>query len=198
MFGTLILRFAFYARLMCDFSVLPYSDQAILLKNGALEMCHLRGALVFDPTSDRWPNVNMSLYANAPVLKVSNMNHMTSSKLFQKHMEFIAALQKLDVDEPTIMLLILIVLFTPEQAGLERADAIAAIQDRYSSILQRYVNWRYGPSQGPIAFAKVINKLSDLRELSDLHNQHHLFLSKSLTRVLLFYGRWVKFALDSG
>ena len=176
MFGTLIHRYAFYSRMIEDFMRLPFNDQGLLLKGGVLEMCLLRGALTFDPENNRWPNVNMSIYKNAPVLKLGNMSHMTSFKLFQMHMEFIKSIQKLGADEATIMLLILIVLFTPERAGLQQTDAVAFAQNRYSALLQRYMNWRYGPGKSHVVFSKLLTKLSDLRELSDSHNHHHLHL----------------------
>lgn len=176
MFGTLIHRYAFYSRMIEDFMKLPFSDQGLLLKGGVLEMCLLRGALAFDATNNRWPNVNMSIYKNAPILKLGNMSHMTSFKLFQMHMEFIKSVQKLGADEATIMLLILIVLFTPERAGLQHTEIVASAQNRYSTLLRHYMNWRYGPRKAPIVFSKLLTKLSDLRELSDSHNHHHLHL----------------------
>lgn len=178
MFGTLIHRYAFYSRMIEDFIRLPFTDQSLLLKGGVLEMCLLRGALAFDPANNHWPNVNMSIYKNAPVLKLGNMSHMTSFKLFQMHMDFIKSVQKLGADEATIMLLILIVLFTPERADLQQTEAIAFAQNRYSALLQRYTNWRYGHVQARIIFSKLLTKLSDLRELSDSHNHHHLHLRR--------------------
>jgi len=139
-------------------------------------MCLLRGALSFDPRNNCWPNIDMDIYANTPVLKLDNMKHMTSNGLFRMHMEFIASVQKMDVDEATIMLLILIILFTPERAGLQQPLAVAATQERYSRLLHGYVNWRYHPSKGGVIFAKLVTKLSDLRGLSDSHNHHNLQL----------------------
>ncbi|KAK4018467.1 hypothetical protein OUZ56_000518 [Daphnia magna] len=176
MFGTLIRRFAFYARLMADFSSLPFPDQSCLLKGGVLEMCVLRGALVYDPLKNRWPNANMSMYKDAPTLKLDNIGHLTSSRIFQMHMEFINTIQQMGVDEPTIMLLILIVLFTPERAGLVRTRWIEKYQAYYTSLLERYMGWRFGTHRSKFMFGKLLTKLSDLRELSDTHNRHNLQL----------------------
>ena len=180
MFGTLIRRFAFYARMMADFTSLPSQDQRALLKGGVLEMCMLRGALVFDPVNNRWPNTNMSLYKDTPVLKLGNISNLTSSRIFQMHMEFIGFIQQLGVDEPTIMLLILIVLFT-ERPGLTRPNWVEKYQAYYTSLLERYMGWRFGPRRAKQMFNKLLTKLSDLRELSDIHNQRNMRLGKWLS-----------------
>ncbi len=176
MFGTLVRRFAFYARLMPDFTSLPFDDQSNLLRGGVLEMCVLRGALVFDPVNNHWPNVNMSMYKDSPVLKLDNMAIMASNRLFQMHIEFISCIQQMSVDEPTIMLLILIVLFTPERANLVHIKWVEKFQAYYTYLLERYMNWRFGPARSTFIFGKLLTKLSDLRELSDSHNGQNLVL----------------------
>lgn len=176
MFGTLIRRFAYYARLMADFSGLPFTDQSILLKGSALEMCLLRSALSFDQHANRWPNVNMAMYRNSPTLKLENVSQLTSSRLFQMHVDFISSVQQMGVDEPTIMLLVLIVLFTPERGGLECGEWIERCQSHYTSLLEHYMNWRFGPVRSRGMFSKILTKLSDLRELADTHNHHNLRL----------------------
>ena len=179
MFGTLIRRFAFYSRLMADFSSLPFADQKNLLKGGVIEMCVLRGALVFDPVNNRWPNTNMSMYKDAPSLKLGNVTHLTSNRVFQMHMEFINCIQQMGVDEPTIMLLVLIVLFTPERAGLIRIEWIESFQSYYISLLERYMNWRFGLPRSKFMFSKLLTKLSDLREFSDTHNRQNIQLGNT-------------------
>ena len=191
MFGTLIRRFAFYARLMADFSSLPFQDQSSLLKGGVLEMCVLRGALVYDPLQNRWPNANMSMYKDAPVLKLDNIGHMTSNRIFQMHVEFIHCIQQMGVDEPTIMLLVLIVLFTPERPGLIRIKWIEKYQAYYTSLLERYMSWRFGPTRSNIMFSKLLTKLSDLRELSDTHNRQNVQLGNLYLQICVAYStRW--------
>ena len=178
MFGTLIRRFAFYSRLMADFANLSPNDQGILLKGGVLEMCLLRGALVYDPLNNRWPNVNMSIYKDAPILKLENTGPLTSVHLFEKHMEFVGCVQAMGVDEPTIMLLCMVVLYTPERPGLIQTEWIEKCQSYYTGLLEHYLNWRFGPRKSNAMFGKLLTKLSDLRELSDTHNHANLRLGK--------------------
>ena len=170
MFGTLIRRFAFFSRLMTDFSSLPFVDQNSLLKGGVLEMCALRGALVFDSVNNRWPNINMPMYKDTPSVKLTDITHLISSRVFQMLMDFISCIQQMGVDEPTIMLLVLIVLFTPERAGIIRIKWIEKFRAHYISLLQRYMVWRFGMPRSKLMTSKLLTKLNDLRKLSDTHN----------------------------
>lgn len=170
MFGTLIRRFAFYARLMPDFASLPFQDQGNLLKGGALEMSVLRGALAYDPLNNRWPNTNMSMYNQSAVIKLENIFQMLSNSTFRKLIEFIQCIRQMGVDEPIIMLVIMIVLFTPEREGLTRIKCVEKYQAYYTSLLERYMNWRFGPARSKFMFSKLLTRLSDLRELSDTHS----------------------------
>ena len=169
---------------MTNFARLPSSDQSILLKGSVLEMFFLRSALTFDSTCKQWPNVNMAAYCNAPTLKLDDVSHLTSSKLLQMHMDFVASIQQMGVDEPTIMLLALIALYTPEKAGLECAEWIEHCQLHYTSLLEHYMAWRFGPIKSRGMFGKILSKLADLRELADTHNHNNLQLGRKNNAIL--------------
>lgn len=141
-----------------------------------LEMCVLRSALIYDPLNNCWPNTNMSMYKDAPVLKLDDIGYLTSHQVFQMHMEFIKCIQQMGLDEPTIMLLVLIVLFTPERDGLIRVECVEKCQTYYTSLLERYMSWRFGTTRSISMFGKLLTKLSDLRELSDTHNRQNVRL----------------------
>lgn len=136
-------------------------------------MCLLRGALAFDPVKNCWPNTDMSVYKDSPVLKVEDVTKMVSSAVIEKHIEFIHFVQRLGVDEATIMLLVLVVLFT-SRPSLSRPDLVENRQIYYSSLLKRYVDWRFGADHSQNLFNKLLTKLSDLRELSESHNRQTL------------------------
>lgn len=75
----------------------------------------------------------------------------------------------MNVDEPTIMLLGLITLFTPEREGLSKPYWIEKTQGKYTSMIGRYMKWRYGAGRSKLLFGKLLTKLCDLRELSEFH-----------------------------
>ena len=61
-------------------------------------------------------------------------------------------------------------LLTPDREGLIRMKFIEKCQSYYTYLLERYMNWRFGPQRSTFMFGKLLTKLSDLRELCDSHN----------------------------
>ena len=71
MFTTILRRFAYFTKLLPEFTQLSLNDQSTLLRGSVLEMCLLRGALSFDLKSNRWPKTeNMEFLKDCPQLRV--------------------------------------------------------------------------------------------------------------------------------
>ena len=158
-------RLASYAHQLKEFENLNWHDQSRLLEHGLLEMCILRGALVFDSFNQCWPNNNQKSSA----LYLNELHQLVSPQLFQMHFKFIQNVQRMDVDEPIIMMMILIVLFTPERMGLIDHPTIEKYQNHFTCLLDSYTKWRYGLIRSKCIFATLLTKLSDLRILSESH-----------------------------
>lgn len=73
MFTTILRRFAYFAKLIPDFSDLEREDQGNLLRAAVLEMCLLRGAACFDTENNRWPSSTMESLKDCPRLRVCQM-----------------------------------------------------------------------------------------------------------------------------
>lgn len=179
MFGTFISRFHHFCQLLADFLSLPFQDQNILLRDGILEMSLLRVALVFDPVNNCWPNRNLPMYRDSPVLYLSDISRLTSPRLHQKNVDFIYWIRQTGVDEPTVMLLTMVVLFTPERAGISRKKSVEKFQLHYTTLMQHYMKWRFGPDKCKSLFSKLLTKLSDLRELRDSYDSQNLQLGNT-------------------
>ncbi|XP_071521137.1 uncharacterized protein [Panulirus ornatus] len=178
MFTTIVRRFAYFARLFPEFCDLPSQDQGNLLRGGILEMSLIRGVQSFDTEHSRWPDTNHQLYRDAPTLCVEDMKKLVSCELYEMHMKFIHSLKELNVDEPVMMLLLLIVLFTSDRPDLAAAATVQQRQDHYLHLLRKYLGWRYGPHNAPILYPRLLIKLTDLRELNDQHTEYNLKLAK--------------------
>ncbi|XP_042860472.1 inactive histone-lysine N-methyltransferase 2E-like isoform X2 [Penaeus japonicus] len=178
MFTTVVRRFAYFARLFPDFCELPSQDQGSLLRGGILEMSLIRGVQSFDTDNNRWPNTREQIYKDAPTLRVEDMKKLVSCELYDMHMKFIFSMKDLNVDEPVMMLLLLIVLFTSDRPGLQEATRVQGRQDHYLQLIRKYMNWRYGPHNATIMYPRLLIKLTDLRELNDQHNEYNLKLAK--------------------
>ncbi|XP_037803627.1 ecdysone-induced protein 75B-like [Penaeus monodon] len=153
-------------------------DQGSLLRGGILEMSLIRGVQSFDTDNNRWPNTKEQIYKDAPTLRVEDMKKLVSCELYDMHMKFIFSMKDLNVDEPVMMLLLLIVLFTSDRPGLQETARIQARQDHYLQLIRKYMNWRYGPHNATIMYPRLLIKLTDLRELNDQHNEYNLKLAK--------------------
>jgi hypothetical protein len=154
MFTTILRRFAYFSTLIPEFTSLSGEDQGKLLRESVLEMCLLRGALSFDVQNHRWPNANLGFLKNCPKLRTKDIEGLVTPELHSMHMSFIEKMQTLKVDEPTVMLLLMVVLFYPDTVVKESGKVVEA-EEKYLSLLEKYVNWRYGPKRGPRLFPHV-------------------------------------------
>jgi len=96
----------------------------------------------------------MVIYLSVP-LQVEDMEKLVSRDLYTQHMNFITSIQELKADEPVIMLLLLIVLFTSEKAGVAETEKVGATQEKYLLLLGKYVQWRYGKTEGSRIYPRV-------------------------------------------
>lgn len=144
MFTTGIRRWAAFSRSLELFTALSRQDQATLLQAAVMQLSILRAVVSFRISEKEW-RINTPVNEFTPSLSLEDVQRLLTPQLAEMHLSFISSMQKLQVDEPTIMLLSLVTLFTPERAELVDRQAIAAAQDYFILLLKRYCNWKYGP-----------------------------------------------------
>ncbi|XP_024906018.1 vitamin D3 receptor [Pteropus alecto] len=64
-----------------------------------------------------------------------------------------------------------------DRPGVQDAALIEAIQDRLSNTLQTYIRCRHPPPGSHLLYAKMIQKLADLRSLNEEHSKQYRCLS---------------------
>lgn len=87
-------------------------------------------------------------------------------------------INEMKIDETTLVLLIPLILFSPDRLGLRNRQLILSIQSNYSFLLQKYVCHRYGTSknntfynQNPnLLFNRLLLILLELRSLQEIHS----------------------------
>ncbi|OWF55407.1 vitamin D3 receptor-like isoform X2 [Mizuhopecten yessoensis] len=90
--------------------------------------------------------------------------------MFMSYATFIKSLMKtIHGDVLMLKILIMLSLFSSDRPGLEETHKIEEIQECYAQILQAYVGARFPDEK--ILFAKVIMKLTDLRDINELHTK---------------------------
>lgn len=90
--------------------------------------------------------------------------------MFMSYAIFIKSLMKtIRGDVMVLKILIVLSLFSSDRQGLEEKHKVEEIQECYAHILQVYIASRY--SQDKNLFAKVLMKLTDLRDINELHTR---------------------------
>lgn len=176
MFFTAVKQFTNFSQRLDAFRKIQQHDQEILLRTGVLELCFIRGAYVYDEKLARWPHTGKPLYRDSPTLDAEDMKKLVSAELFEKHMEFIRSIKELHPDEATTMLLLVIILLSPDRPGLKNELLVAEEQEKFYILMKKYMNWRYGEESTGVLYPKLLLRLPDLRELNDYHTDYNLRL----------------------
>lgn len=176
MFFTAVKQFTNFSQKLSAFRMIQQHDQEILLRTGVLELCFVRGAYVYDEKLARWPHTGKPLYRDSPALDAEDIKKLVSAELFEKHMQFIRSIKELHPDEATTMLLLVIILLSPDRPGLRNEHLVAEEQEKFYILMKKYMSWRYGEENTVILYPKLLLRLPDLRELNDYHTDYNLRL----------------------
>uniref|UniRef100_A0A2K5DK56 Vitamin D3 receptor n=1 Tax=Aotus nancymaae TaxID=37293 RepID=A0A2K5DK56_AOTNA len=98
-------------------------------------------------------------------------------ELIEPLLKFQVGLKKLNLHEEEHVLLMAICIVSPDRPGVQDAALIEAIQDRLSNTLQTYIRCRHPPPGSHLLYAKMIQKLADLRSLNEEHSKQYRCLS---------------------
>lgn len=159
------------AKLLSAFKAIPQPDQIQLLKGGSIELLILRSVLTFD--KDKQHFLDPFDDQESKAMKMEQLEAAESGTgLFEHHMKFVRSLAfDLHADEVTLILLLVISLFSPDRDNLFYKDLIAAEQEKYSMLLKRYLESIYPAVEAAVTFPKLLLKLADIRNLNEQHSQ---------------------------
>ncbi|TEA35719.1 hypothetical protein DBR06_SOUSAS1110072 [Sousa chinensis] len=162
-----------FAKMIPGFRDLTPEDQIVLLKSSAIEVIMLRSNQSF--TMD-----DMSWTCGSPDYKyqvsdVTKAGH--SLELIEPLIKFQVGLKKLNLHEEEHVLLMAICIVSPDRPGVQDAALVEAIQDRLSNTLQTYIRCCHPPPGSHLLYAKMIQKLADLRSLNEEHSKQYRCLS---------------------
>ena len=99
-------------------------DQMLLMQAAAMQLSILRSVAAFKISDKVWFG-KCTEQQPAPILRLEDVKRLLSTELAEMHVEFISSMQKLQVDEPTLMLLSLITLFNSEKHGLINTQVLS-------------------------------------------------------------------------
>ncbi len=99
------------------------------------------------------------------------MRRAAGGQLFEDHMKFVRSLAiDLKADQTTMILLLVISLFSPDRMNLINKDLVAQEQENYSELLCKYLESRYPYPVAHAMYPKLLMKLTDIRNLNEEHS----------------------------
>ncbi|XP_063110708.1 vitamin D3 receptor isoform X2 [Cavia porcellus] len=162
-----------FAKMIPGFRDLTSEDQIVLLKSSAIEVIMLRSNESFTMDDMAW-NCGAQDY-KYNVSDVVRAGH--TLELIEPLIKFQIGLKKLNLHEEEHVLLMAICIVSPDRPGVQDAKLVEAIQDRLSNTLQTYIRCRHPPPGNHQLYAKMIQKLADLRSLNEEHSKQYRSLS---------------------
>uniref|UniRef100_A0A8C1XIF1 Vitamin D receptor n=1 Tax=Cyprinus carpio TaxID=7962 RepID=A0A8C1XIF1_CYPCA len=160
-----------FAKMIPGFRDLTAEDQIALLKSSAIEIIMLRSNQSFSLEDMSWS-------CGGPDFKYC-INDVTKAghtlELLEPLVKFQVGLKKLNMTEEEHVLLMAICLLSPDRPGVQDHVRIEALQDRLCDVLQAYI--RIHHPGGRLLYAKMIQKLADLRSLNEEHSKQYRSLS---------------------
>uniref|UniRef100_A0A4W4GSK2 Vitamin D receptor n=1 Tax=Electrophorus electricus TaxID=8005 RepID=A0A4W4GSK2_ELEEL len=160
-----------FAKMIPGFRDLTAEDQIALLKSSAIEVIMLRSNQSFNLEDMSWS-------CGGPEFKYC-INDVTKAghtlELLEPLVKFQVGLKKLNLHEAEHVLLMAICLLSPDRPGVQDHARVEVLQDRLSEVLQAYI--RVHRPGGRLLYARMIQKLADLRSLNEEHSKQYRSLS---------------------
>jgi hypothetical protein len=182
-FATVIRRTFHFLESVPQLGELDPSTKMSLLKERGIEALIILSALTFNPISRTWKKDVTTLVPEPVSVHVcSNDFELLHGPLVtRKHLDTVSSLLALNADEQIIALLSLVAFFTLDDnqfVDSVSVDRIQSIQEHFIDLLKRYIQWKFGMELSEKVFARLILKLSDVREVNNLHKVFNIFILK--------------------
>ncbi|NWI51847.1 VDR protein, partial [Calyptomena viridis] len=162
-----------FAKMIPGFRDLSAEDQIVLLKSSAIEVIMLRSNQSFTLEDMSW-----TCGSNDFKYRVSDVTQAGHSMdLLEPLVKFQVGLKKLNLHEEEHVLLMAICILSPDRPGVQDTSLVESLQDKLSEILQTYIRCRHPPPGSRLLYAKMIQKLADLRSLNEEHSRQYRCLS---------------------
>ncbi|NXH82517.1 VDR protein, partial [Edolisoma coerulescens] len=162
-----------FAKMIPGFRDLSAEDQIVLLKCSAIEVIMLRSNQSFTLEDMSWTCGSSDFKYR--VSDVTQAGH--SMDLLEPLVKFQVGLKKLNLHEEEHVLLMAICILSPDRPGVQEPARVEALQERLSEVLQSYIRARHAAPGGRLLYAKMIQKLADLRSLNEEHSRQYRCLS---------------------
>jgi len=172
--ATLIKKNIFFIESNFFFKQLPPGDQHALLAKNMTEMCHLRGALRFDPSkgSFQWyfnqkDKKDAVQKQGKSITEGDISNFYSSSEAAKNIVTNIERIVKTELPHEVILIMMHVVVFSGDGVQLAKPELASAAQVYYLSLIQRYLHSQLPAEDASRNISNVMALLVDLRETGE-------------------------------
>lgn len=159
------------AKRIPEFKALSQVEQIHLLKGGSIELLILRSVMTFDKEKQHF--LDPVDHEETRAMKLEQLEQAENGTgLFKDQLKFVQSLSiDLNADLTTLILLLVISLFSPDRENLECRNLVAQVQERYTILLKNYLESIYPTHISRVLLPKLLMKLTDIRNLNEEHTQ---------------------------
>ncbi len=166
-----VLRIIKFAKRLEEFTKLPQECQIGILKWTWIHILLMRSASLYDSTREVWVTpkgeIPCKILKNATGFVELHQEHVNYCKSFK-------ALVKEDL--PIVIILLVVVLFSPEGPHVTYRDVVSNIQDKYLILLKHYLEARYSYQKAAEMYPQLLFKIKELKELGEGHGKYLLHI----------------------
>jgi hypothetical protein len=158
-----------------DFDSFAEDDKVNLLKGSAIEIMVFSSNTLFNPKTQTFTNylsrdqravVDNQILSLDPILI-----KLWGEDIFNRTKSFLISMCNLHIDEVTSTLLVPVILFSPDRLNIKDLDLVKRLQEKYATLLRKYMNWRYGVEQTDMIYPKILLQIVNIRALSLAHGE---------------------------
>ncbi|CAF1963911.1 unnamed protein product [Rotaria magnacalcarata] len=170
-----IQRLVLFARMLKDFDLFSEDDKVSLLKGSAIEIMVCSSNTLFNPKTHTFTNYlsrDQRAVVDDQVLPLDSLLiRVWGEETFNHTRSFLISMCNLHVDEVTSTLLVPVILFSPDRLNINDLTLVKRLQEKYVTLLRKYMNWRYGIEQTDSIYPKLLLQIVNLRSLSLAHGE---------------------------
>ena len=172
-----------FVKLIPDFCNLEINDQMSLLRGSFMEIfiCSSQNLFNKEFSNIASKEINESPIYFTDSINLSIFRLIWSTEIYEKIVNFLKSMNDLYIDETTLILYLTLILFNPDRQNLIERDRIFKIQTKYSTLLHKYLFYKYHHQFEVVhkIFSKLLLKMIDLRNLHQVHSSMLLDVTDS-------------------
>ncbi len=169
-----VLRLIKFAKRLEEFVRLTQECQIGILKGTWIHILLVRSVSLYDSDRDVW----VTPRGDIPTEILKNATGFV--QLHDDHVSYCKSIKMIIRDDLMIVVILLvIVLFSPEGPYVINREVVSNIQDKYLVLLKHYLESKYTYIRAAEMYPQLMSKLKELKELAEIHGKYLLDVNPS-------------------